>query len=512
MSATKNYVGELNLAVNHEYLSQEERSHDYNDELDFLDNKYADNDNVISREWHFSEGERVMTPNSLTGIVTRIHPRAVEVCTVDGTLWYSWQDIVKSFGLGDYVEVVGGDLRGRHGFVLDVSNDIYIDVMEGHYSQGVRDLRVHHNLAKVISPPTTSNSFALSPEEIAKRMHTGRVPWQGLHILILPSTTLSKKRRFDQLEKSSHLGHEADVHKGKIGKVLDVGINQATASGLSVYVHLEQSYSAVHAYRDIWVDYDKVVEETMGLPLRLYQPLDQSQAAFLPSQEYRCARKEQENISRGQRLASEVTLRLRRTSPPPPRACTPLHEGSSEDLGTGNAWDVTAPEPPAPSESSSYKLVLSHWSEHPAFAQRELRVNIPGKSQPQKIQLDLSGTGCIMKIKFRTTLVDVGNWKSMTPVEPTVRDYHRWVVIRGDHVGMYARGVRYVQGSKPILWTVQEIKCVDNEHDLLIGEVFDILNTDLCQVADSQQTLDINAQWAHSIREEPTKVKNKNKK
>ncbi|SJL10755.1 uncharacterized protein ARMOST_14149 [Armillaria ostoyae] len=429
-------------------------------------------------------------PNSLTGIVTRIHPRAVEVCTVDGTLWYSWQDIVKSFGLGDYVEVVGGDLRGRHGFVLDVSDDIYIDVMEGHYSQGVRDLQVHRNLAKVISPPTTSNSFALSPEEMAKRMHTGRVPWQGLHILILPSTTLSKKRHFDQLEKSSHLGHEADVHKGKIGKVLDVGINQATASGLSVYVRLEQSYSAVHAYRDIWVDYDEVVEETTGLPLRLYQPLDQSQAAFLPSQEYRCARKEQENIL----------------------ACTPPHEGSSEDLGTGNAWDITASEPPALSESSSYKLVLSHWSEHPALAQQELRVNIPGKSQPQKIRLDLSGTRCIMKIKFRTTLVDVGNWKSVTPVEPTVRDYHRWVVIRGDHVGMYAHGVRYVQGSKPILWMVQEIKCVDNEHDLLIGEVFDILNTDLCQVADSQQTLDINAQWACSIQEEPTKVKNKNKK
>ena len=126
-------------------------------------------------------------------------------------------------------------------------------------------MRVHRNLVKVISPPTTSNSFTLSPEEMAKQMHTGRVPWQGLHILILPSTTLSKKRCFDQLEKLSHLGHEANEHKGKIGKVLDIGINQATASGLSVCVRLEQSYSAVHAYRDIWVDYDEVVEETYDI-------------------------------------------------------------------------------------------------------------------------------------------------------------------------------------------------------------------------------------------------------
>ncbi len=93
-------------------------------------------------------------------------------------------------------------------------------------------------------------------------MHTGTVPWHGLRILVLPSTAQLKKRRLqDQLEKTSHLSREADVHKGKIGTVLDVGINQATASGLSVCVRLEQTYCAVHGYQDIWVDYDEVVEE-----------------------------------------------------------------------------------------------------------------------------------------------------------------------------------------------------------------------------------------------------------
>ncbi len=121
---------------------------------------------------------------------------------------------------------------------------------------------VHHNLSRIISPPTRPSSFGLSPEEMAKRMHTGRVPWQGLCVLVLPSTVQSKKRWFDQLEKPSSLSREADVHKGKIGTVLDVGINQAMVSRLRICVRLEQNYSAVHTYRDIWVDYDEVIEET----------------------------------------------------------------------------------------------------------------------------------------------------------------------------------------------------------------------------------------------------------
>ncbi len=46
------------------------------------------------------------------------------------------------------------------------------------------------------------------------------------------------------------------------------------------------------------------------------------------------------------------------------------------------------------------------------------------------------------------------------------------------------------------LWTVQEITLAKHEHDSLVGEAFNVHNTDLCQVADSQETLDINNQWA----------------
>lgn len=69
---------------------------------------------------------------------------------------------------------------------------------------------------------------------------------------------------------------------------------------------------------------------------------------------------EQENVACGQLLASQVVLQLRRASPPPPRLTTPPHEGPSEDCGMGNAWDLTAPDPPNPS--------VTHWSRHLALA------------------------------------------------------------------------------------------------------------------------------------------------
>ncbi|KAK0207416.1 hypothetical protein IW262DRAFT_1302761 [Armillaria fumosa] len=151
----------------------------------------------------------------------------------------------------------------------------------------------------------------------------------------------------------------------------------------------------------------------------------------------------------------------------------PLHEGPSKDHGTGNTWDVTVPEPPDPR--------TLHWSMDTWLAQHQLRVNIEGKSQPQKVLLELSGAQCNMKIMFQATLTNVLHLADITPVKPT-----------GPHVGKYVCGIHYVQGTKPILWTVHQIMLVQDEHDSLVGEAFNIPNCDLCQVADSQETLDVN--------------------
>ncbi len=124
-----------------------------------------------------------------------------------------------------------------------------------------------------------------------------------------------------------------------------------------------------------------IVYHRTGLPLRFYQPLHQSQLAFLPSWEYRVQRKEQENAARGQLLASQITQQLRQISPPPLRSTTPPHEGTSEDLGTGNAWDVTAPDPP--------DSAVTHWSRHPALSQRELRGQCTRKISTSEDQIGM---------------------------------------------------------------------------------------------------------------------------
>ncbi|KAK0501114.1 hypothetical protein EDD18DRAFT_1102066 [Armillaria luteobubalina] len=380
-----------------------------------------------------------------------LYHKVVEITTMDGHLWYAWHDILKIFQSGDYVKVVGGDFRGRHGLVKNICHEYFINIIEGEGSIGVQNNSSADNFSESVT----------SPQEIAQQMYMGGIPWQGLHVLVMPATK--------ELRKHGHINtkmglHISDVHKEKVGTVLDILVNQQTASGLRVCICLEQSVNAVYAYPNIWVDYDEVVEEITGLPLCLYQPLHQSQSAFLPLEAYICAWKEQTNIACGQSLASELQQRLQWTSPPPPRSITPTHEGPSEDVRLGNSWDMKDPEPPTPTRS--------HWSGHPALAQRELR-----------------------------DLTDV------TPLEPTVQDYHRWMVIYGPHIGKYVHGIHYVQGSKPNLWMVQEVALADNVHYSLLGEAFKVPSSDLCQVADSQNTLDINVKWAQSICEELTKVK-----
>ncbi|KAK0215113.1 hypothetical protein IW262DRAFT_1300340 [Armillaria fumosa] len=360
----------------------------------------------MPKEWHFCEGDMIVAQSITQGIVKGIQCMAIEM---------------EIEGLGDYVEVSAGEYKGRTGYVQGTHNPVLMDILEGATSTGVG------------------------------------IPWLGLQVLVLPAIDHSKKCPLNLMAVTLHVNTgQANDHKGKIGTVLDVNIDQTLDSGLRVYVRLEQNYSSSHAFPEIWLDYNEVVEEMMGLPLCFYQPLRHDQEAFLPSLQYR-----------------------------------------------RNVWDTTAPEPPDPS--------TIHWSRDPWLAQHQLWVNIPGKSQSQKVLLELSGTRCNMKIMFRTTLTEVLNLAGVTPLEPTVHDFHRWVIIKGPHVGQYVRGICYVQGTKPILWTVHEITLVQDKHDSLVGKAFNILSGDLYQVADTQHTLDINYQWAQSICEEPIKPKKQRK-
>ncbi len=103
---------------------------------DILGNEYNNNDHVRPSEWHFIEREAVLGPNSIVGIITHMQSSAVEIETADGPLWYRWYNIVKYYELGDYVEVVEGELQGWHGFVQCVDNASFTDIMKGHSNKG----------------------------------------------------------------------------------------------------------------------------------------------------------------------------------------------------------------------------------------------------------------------------------------------------------------------------------------------------------------------------------------
>ncbi|KAK0492693.1 hypothetical protein EDD18DRAFT_1108698 [Armillaria luteobubalina] len=364
----------------------------------------------IPQEWHFKEGERVQIVNQMrTGVVAGVYRNVVEVTLEDGsTSQLAWPVIMKAFNLGDYVEVVGGEYAGCLGYVQDIVDTVGIEVLE---------ITVHRNCAKVFTISRPEHTPIETNEDLSPLMCTDTVPWKGIHILILRTDSEMRDSYLDDTNRTTSDRHgpyvQADSYKGKVSTVVDMSINQAGISGLKVCVRLDQNYSVTHAWPEIWLDYHQVVEE---------------------------------------------------------KSTTPPFSGPSEDYGTGNAWDVTAPNVPP------------HWSEHLALAERELRVNIPKKSQPQKIKLGVSS-------------------------EPTVRDYHRWVVIMGAHIGKCVHGIRYVQGSKPIQWTVREIIMAEDDHDSFVGEAFDVRNSELCQMTDSQRTLDLNHQWAQTVCDEPVRIK-----
>ncbi|KAK0209803.1 hypothetical protein IW262DRAFT_1468526 [Armillaria fumosa] len=480
------------LLQNHESTGEEYNSDTgyYEDSNSLCKNYGNNNDHNISQEWNFTEREAVLMLNSLTGFVTHTQHKVVEITIMDGHLWYAQHDILKIFQSGDYVKVVGGDFQGRHGLVKNICHEYFINIIEGEGSIGVQNIWVHCNSARIIPQLTTFSESVTFPQEIAQQMYMGGIPWQGLHVLVMPATK--------ELRKHGHINtkmglHISDVHKEKVGTVLDILVNQQTASGLRVCICLEQSVNAVYAYPNIWVDYDEVVEEILNDATAtieqdyLYVYTSHYIRANLPSYHWRHTYVHGKNrpiLHVGNLLLVNFSKDYNGLLLPPPRSITPTHEGPSEDVRSGNSWDMKDPEPPTP--------MRSHWSGHPALAQRELWVNIRNKSQPQNIRLDLS---------------DIQDLTDVTPLEPTVQDYHRWIVIYGPHIGKYVHGIHYVQGSKPNLWMVQEIVLADNVHYSLLGEAFKVPSSDLCQVADSQNTLDINVKWAQSICEELTKVK-----
>ncbi|KAK0224197.1 hypothetical protein IW262DRAFT_1459249 [Armillaria fumosa] len=130
-----------------------------------------------------------------------------------------------------------------------------------------RKINVWRNSVTSTNPPKAF--AALAPDKITDRMYTGETPWRGVNVIVLPSN--------DRSVTTAH------TYKGQVGTVLDILLKQLGPSGIRVCVHLSRTYRAAGGFADIWLDYDEVVEESTGLPLRYCLPLCGDQIAFMPS-------------------------------------------------------------------------------------------------------------------------------------------------------------------------------------------------------------------------------------
>ncbi|KAK0473333.1 hypothetical protein IW261DRAFT_1423563 [Armillaria novae-zelandiae] len=301
------------------------------------------------QEWVFSISEDVVVQGEsrMTGRIIEILHAGLDVyCSYNG-------------------QVLSGENQGKLGCMQCIDDAVVLDILV--WPANTKEINVWQN--SVASTDSPKLFTALAPDKITDRMYTGKIPWQGVNVIVLLSNYPSVTT--------------AHLYKGEVGTVLDVLLKQPGPK-------LVYPYGIAY------------------LCLAIKPPS--------------C---HHEHIAAG---------RTNRKTSSVGRSTTPPHAGPSESLGTGNAWDPSAPEP-----------TRTHWCWHPTLAQRELRIHMLGKTQPQKVQMELTGLECKMIHLFRTVAEEVFTpWITIEPVQPNVRDFHQWVVIQGTGLGKIVHDTLYL--------------------------------------------------------------------
>ncbi|KAK0467550.1 hypothetical protein IW261DRAFT_1426489 [Armillaria novae-zelandiae] len=230
------------------------------------------------QEWTFSPGDEVSVQAqlSLPGRVIEIQDTGLDIyCLYIG----------KYFRVNECVKFLSEDNWGSLGCIQCIDDMVAIDVFI--LPENTKEINVWHNAVALANPPKAF--AALAPEKIMEKMYTGKTPWQGINVIILPSN--------DPWVTTAHL------YKGQVGTVLDVLLKQLGLSSLRVCVCLLQTYRAASGFTDVWLDYDEVIEEITGLPLWYCLPLLGHQLAFMPSRQYEHSGNKQKNVEHGQAWA-----------------------------------------------------------------------------------------------------------------------------------------------------------------------------------------------------------------
>ncbi|KAK0215692.1 hypothetical protein IW262DRAFT_1299917 [Armillaria fumosa] len=194
------------------------------------------------QEWIFSISDKVSVQAQLCipGRVINNHHAGLNV-------YSSYTG--KLFRVGDFVKILSEENRGSLGCVQCTDDVVAIDVLL--LPENSREISVWHNAVALTNPPQIF--IALAPDKITDKMYTGRTPWQGINVIVLPSNYLGVTT--------------AHTYKGQVGTVLDVLLKQPGPSGIRVCVCLLGTYRATEGFSDAWLDYNEVVEEITGLPL-----------------------------------------------------------------------------------------------------------------------------------------------------------------------------------------------------------------------------------------------------
>ncbi|KAK0496182.1 hypothetical protein EDD18DRAFT_1106059 [Armillaria luteobubalina] len=294
----------------------------------------------------------------------------------------SFAHLRKRFHIGDYMRVLNGKHRERCGWVqyVDDIGEPCAEVLQHHYDEErsleVEKISVHVNLLTLTVPPMFHPQPTTSNSSLSLGMYTSPIPWKGLQVIVQK---------------------QGDSHRTMMGVVIDVLLDQNTASGLRKITDANSS---------------------SGLPLLEYMPLRYSQRAFRPPRSF-----DDKRLLPGRR-------RLCLPQPFTYKSDVPVNDGSRTPPQTETSGDSSSAWNPQPEdlEESAESLALGalprrpHWCLNEELTNVTLRVYLDGIEEKGKdveaICQKIDNKLCITKKKQRSReLVDTHR---ITAVHPGV--------------------------------------------------------------------------------------------
>ncbi|KAK0211995.1 hypothetical protein IW262DRAFT_1301442 [Armillaria fumosa] len=360
------------------------------------------------REWFFEEEEEVEVLSQSGShhrrqgriVVVASHHVEVLLDAGEGLHHFPFYQVVKLLCVGDYIRGIDGL---KEGFIQSCS-DFHVALLTMGDNGDFEDFRVAKTpfisstwfktriamplimtfglgfgslsesviiISMVIGPPlravvtlhdNSMTSYTLDPDHlidesrsVSELKGSGETPWIGMHVIIHG--------------KSGPL-------RTKIGTVRDVVCGQSNKSGLRIVLILD-NYDPSLTNKEYTVDYEYVLEVTTLRPLRLFQPLKNSQSAFLPNARF--IRSSREEAIACAAAAQRGTIQLERPEPPAERldpAWDPCSLTPAESLSTPNLPKSSALEH------------RNHWVTDIRLLTYRLRVQVSGKTMTMTTEYD----------------------------------------------------------------------------------------------------------------------------